>query len=166
MSQRFLGPIVAIATVVLVVLLAQMPVAGQQAPSLAPTKSAAPRTSWGDPDLQGVYTFSTNTPLERPKFLGKKNTFTQEELAEIEAKANEEYNQEDGPSRIFLPFAGALEPATPNSNAQVGAASAPDVGTYNNFWTATEKGRLLDRTSLIVDPEDGRLPSLTPRRKS
>ena len=45
------------------------------------------RTAWGDPDLQGVYTFSTQTPLERPEGLGNKETYTEEELAELERQA-------------------------------------------------------------------------------
>ena len=115
-------------------------------------------TPWGDPDLQGVYTFSTNTPLERPTGLAAKDTFTEAELAEIEEKAAAGYKNE-GPtaSSTFRPFTASGEVV---SEVPVRAGN---VGTYNNFWTATEKGRLTNRTSLILDPENGRKPALTPK---
>ena len=147
MRQRCLVPIGAIATVVMVVLLAQMPVAAQQA--RAGTKNQAlkaaakpwalSRTVWGDPDLQGIYTFSTDTPLERPARLAAKGTFTEAELAELEKREAALHSAEDGAPR------------------------GGGVGTYNKFWTATEKGRRADRTALIVDPENGRQPQLTER---
>ncbi len=97
-------------------------------------------TAWGDPDLQGVYTFSTPTPLVRPDALGDKDTLTDEELAELEA------------AEAAAREADVLNP-TPG---QLGAS-------YNAFWTSSEKGRRLNRTSLIVDPPDGRRPPLTER---
>jgi hypothetical protein len=96
-------------------------------------------TPWGDPDLQGVYTFSTSTPMERPEELADRENYTEAELAELEAQAAARRTIEGGPER------------------------AGNVGTYNSFWTSNEKGRLLDRTSLIVDPPNGRLPSVTER---
>ncbi len=93
-------------------------------------------TPWGDPDLQGVYTFSTNTPLERPEALGDKATYTEAELAELEAQAAERLTTEGG------------------------ALQAGNVGSYNSFWTSNEKGRLMNRTSLVIDPPDGRLPQV------
>ncbi len=96
-------------------------------------------TPWGDPDLQGVNTFSTNTPLQRPEELGDRETYTAEELAELEAAAAERFTREGGPVREGT------------------------VGTYNSFWTSNEKGRLMERTSLIVDPPDGRLPPVLER---
>ena len=138
MSHRFFAPVGAIASVVVLVLLAQMPIAAQQAK--APAKAwTQTRTAWGDPDLQGVYTFSTPTPLERPNGLAAKDTFTEAELAELEEKTTAGFNSE-------------------------GNAPRPgDPGAYNNFWTSTEKGRLTGRTSLILDPENGRMPPLTER---
>lgn len=120
-------------TVVLILLLAQAPTAAQ---------SPIGRTPWGDPDLQGVYTFSTNTPLERPNALAAKGSFTETELAELEERADSAREAD-----II--------------NAPAGSLGA----SYNAFWTSNEKGRLTGRTSLIVDPEDGRMPPLTERAK-
>ena len=149
MSSRFLARIGALTSVVIVVLLAQMPVTGQQAPAGAKTvtvaaasKSWVPsRTPWGDPDLQGVYNFTTATPLQRPAELAGKDSYTEAELAQLEKKAEQ---------------AAAIR----NSEARTG-------GDYNAFWTspggANEGGRLTGRTSLIVDPENGQEPPLTAR---
>jgi hypothetical protein len=91
------------------------------------------RTPWGDPDLQGIWTGSTITPLERPaKFAGKKY-LTEAEAAQLEKDA----------------VAG-----------QVDRAPQPgDPGTYNQIWFDPSSKVLPDRrTSLIVDPPDGRIP--------
>src|SRR5437870_9441926 len=68
----------------LVVLIVTLPVAGQQGPITNWTPS---RTAWGDPDLQGVYTFATQTPVERPKELAGKAVYTEAELKELAARA-------------------------------------------------------------------------------
>lgn len=91
------------------------------------------QTAWGDPDLQGLWTNSTRTPLERPDRFAGRSQLTVEEIAELEASVA---GQNDRP-----PPAG-------------------DPGTYNEFWW--ERGRFSDQPSLIVDPEDGRVPALTP----
>jgi hypothetical protein len=130
-------------------LLAPAPVAGQTAAKAAsarttakaPAKTAASRTPWGDPDLQGVYTFSTLTPLQRPNNLTGKEKLTEAELAEQEERDADNRVNEDRP----------LRPG--------------DTGTYNNFWTSNEKGRRTGSVALIVDPEDGRIPEMTPQAK-
>ncbi len=95
------------------------------------------KTPWGDPDLQGVYTFSTLTPLQRPDALAGKVALTEAELAEQEDQDAQNRVSEDRP----------LQPGNP--------------GTYNNYWTSNEKGRRTGRSSLIVDPPDGRRPPMT-----
>jgi hypothetical protein len=121
-----------------VVSLAPILATGQQAPTApkARTESAtAPvprRTPWGDPDLQGLWNNSTTTPLERPADLAGKEVLTDRELAE----RNE--------------LAGSNHDRAPRDG---------DPGTYNQFWW--EEGTFLKRTSLITDPADGRMPSLT-----
>ena len=134
MNARTITPTLAIASTLLLGMLAQIPAAAQT------SDWTPPRTAWGDPDLQGVYTFSTQTPLERPEALGDKATYTAEELAQLEREAAE-------------------------SRATDEVAAAPgDLGAaYNAYWTSNEKGRLMSRTSLIVDPPNGRLPPLTER---
>jgi hypothetical protein len=101
----------------------------------APAKTAwqAPRTEWGDPDLQGIWNNSTTTPLERPATLKGRDFLTPEEAAQRDERAD---------------------------RAQDAPPSAGDPGTYNLFWW--ERGKSLMRTSLIVDPPDGRLPPYTP----
>ena len=88
MSCRLFGAVGALAVVGM--LLVPMPVAGQT-PAKAPAKAAAGKTAasktpWGDPDLQGVYTFSTLTPLQRPESLTGKEKLTEAELAEQEER--------------------------------------------------------------------------------
>jgi hypothetical protein len=95
----------------------------------------APRTAWGDPDLQGQWNSQTSTPLERPRTgeLAQKETLTDEEAEDLEAA---HIARGDAP-----PAAG-------------------DPGTYNSFWF--DRGKGLNRTSLILDPPDGRVPAYTP----
>jgi hypothetical protein len=92
-----------------------------------------PHTAWGEPDLQGVWSYATTTPLSKPASAGDKTLLTEDE---IEALAEQTAAQQD-------------------------AAPRPgDPGTYNNFWW--DRGASTGRTSLIIDPPDGKLPPLTP----
>ncbi len=105
----------------------------------AQEKFTPTRTAWGDPDIQGMWTNPTLTPLERPAALGDKAFLTPEEAAAAEARAA---NAEDGPPR------------------------AGDPGTYNRFWTDSGTKVVGDlRTSLVVEPKNGRVP-LTPLAES
>jgi hypothetical protein len=106
-----------------------------------PASSQTKRTAWGDPDLQGVYTFSTPTPMERPKELGRKATYTDAELASVEEQFKKEYAAE---------FA--------NEGALTGP---PDTGYDRLVWFPGETGKFARRTSLVTYPEDGRIPALT-----
>jgi hypothetical protein len=96
-----------------------------------------PRTPDGKPDLQGIWDFRTITPLERPNQFAEKETLTAEEAAALEQRTAE--------TRVDR------------------APAAGNPGTYNQFWFDFGN-RVVDdkRTSLIVDPADGRLPPLTP----
>src|SRR5206468_7022375 len=82
-SHRFFGVTGALTSVAILVLLAPAAMAVQQGAA----NSAPARTAWGDPDLQGVYTFATQTPVERPKELGGKAVYTDEELAKLAERA-------------------------------------------------------------------------------
>ena len=99
------------------------------------------RTSWGTPDIQGLWDFRTLTPLQRPPELADKTTLTPEE------------------ARAFREQALTLL----NVDNRVGEAALDIEGAYNNFWFdwGTQLNEDL-RTSLIVDPPDGRLPAITP----
>ncbi len=97
-----------------------------------------PRTPWGAPDLQGVWDFRTLTPMERPDDLEAKDVYTEEEAAEFEARR--------------LAEIAALDDEEP----------ADIVGNYNQFWF--DRGTTVvqtNRTSLVTDPVDGRIPPLT-----
>ncbi|SVA77231.1 uncharacterized protein METZ01_LOCUS130085 [marine metagenome] len=114
-------------------LLASLPVSAQD----------GPRTAWGASDLQGVWDFRTITPLQRPEDLGDQEFLTAEEAANLEqeAVARDE--------RLLLADARKTE-------------AGGSVGAYNNFWmdrgTRTIGTR---RTSLIIDPPNGRIPAMT-----
>ena len=138
MSRRVVASFSPFGLVIAVVALATTPLAGQSSPARSPQR-AQDKTPWGDPDLQGVYTFSTLTPLQRPDALAAKVALTEAELAEQEERDAQNRVAEDRP----------LAPGNP--------------GTYNNFWTSNEKGRRTGRSSLIIDPPDGHRPPLTPQ---
>ena len=88
-------------------------------------------TPWGDPDISGMWSYASLTPLQRPERLGNKEFYTPEEAA-----------------RIF-------------ANTQQDVADRPgDVGSYNYQWFDRGEISADMRTSLIVDPPDGRLPVL------
>ena len=101
----------------------------------------APKTPWGDPDLQGTYTNKTITPLERPDAVGEKQFLTDEEVAEQE-QARLDRNEELLLAEAERTVAGG------------------NVGGYNNFWLDGGT-RPTGRTSLIVDPPNGKIPPLT-----
>ena len=92
------------------------------------------RTSWGDPDLQGVWTNRTTTPLERPNEYEGRTVLSDEERADLDAQAEANRDRPPPPGR---------------------------TGAYNSFWL--DRGARTDQTSLIVDPPDGRYPAKTER---
>ena len=99
-----------------------------------------PRTSWGAPDLQGVWDYRTATPMERPRNYGDREFLTDEEAAAYE----QQFSQRLDDSR-----------RSPGTVADVERA-------YNEFWYDFGSNLTEDkRTSLIVDPPNGRIPPLT-----
>lgn len=120
-----------------VALFAQAP--SRRPPVASPKGWAVPRTPDGDPDLQGLWTNITITPLQRPANLATKAFFT-----ESEAQAYEKQT-------------------VAANNADVRRPADQDVGqAYNDFWyNRGDQVVPTLRTSLIIDPEDGRVPALT-----
>jgi len=151
MKERYLASL----TVVAVVLLAAAPLAAQGLTAGDPS-SAVPRTPDGRPDLQGVWDFRTVTPLERPAELAGKEFLTEEEAARFETQTvlarNADLNREQ---------------TVTDRGAVNGTAETADLRlAYNDFWW--DRGTKVigtRRTSLVIDPPDGRIPALTPEAR-
>lgn len=100
-------------------------------------QSQIPRTSDGQPDLQGVWSYATLTPMERPDDVSGKDVLTDAEAVEFEVQTLRRQNRD-----LNVP--------------------AGNVGDYNNFWY--DRGTKViesKRTSLVIDPPHGKIPSLT-----
>ena len=110
---------------------------------LADAQSRA-RTPWGDPELSGIWDYRTMTPLERPDELAGKETLTDEGAAIYERDR--------------------LQRLDKDRRVADGISAAQDVrNAYNQFWWDYGTKLTEDhRTSLIVEPRDGKIPALTP----
>lgn len=118
------------------ILLCSVVVIGQSSSVASETESPA-ATPWGDPDLQGVWTHGTITPLERPEEYGDRQLLTAEEVAALNHASDTRADQREGLTR------------------------EQDVAlAYNQFWW--DRGISIGRTSLITDPTNGRLPPRLP----
>ena len=141
MTRRAAEVVGIIVVVVAVTLLLRLtPVAGQApADPEVPEPTPATMTAWGDPDLEGLWTTRYDTPLQRPARYADQEFFSDEERAQIDSRRTEILGRD----------------ARPTEGTPLGLG-----GAYNRavFLTHKETGR---RTSLIVDPPDGRIPPLT-----
>jgi hypothetical protein len=109
--------------------------------------ATAPRTPDGKPDLQGFWDFRTLTPLERPATARDKAVLTEDEARTLQAQNAERRSR----------AAASAEVRTAPREAGGGARA---VGGYNDFWLDFGDSVVKDRrTSLIIDPPDGRLPA-------
>ena len=115
----------------------------------------APRTADGQPDLQGVWANNSATPFERPKAFAGKETLTEEEIADLGRRAAELREGEQAGNLLgdFL-IQKVLEDPEFRGFDQ-------DTGNYNSFWLVERE--FDQRTSVVVDPPDGRIPPLTPQ---
>ncbi|MYD71015.1 MAG: hypothetical protein F4W89_09780 [Acidobacteria bacterium] len=115
------------------------------------------RTPWGHPDLQGYWTSSTYTPLERPENLVDQALLSEEELAEL----NELLTAEGvDPLRAR----SVLAAETDEERAEVTRQTQENIHYDNSIWLREQDPRKLTtrRTSLITDPPNGRIPPLIP----
>ena len=106
----------------------------------------APRTEWGQPDLQGVWNFNSSTPMQRPERFGTQEFLTPEEVEQDRIREEERRLAADAAEAELV-----LNPEAP----PVGSST----GGYNNFWYETASIGENVRTSLIIYPPDGRLPA-------
>ena len=145
-----------LATAALAVLALAAGMAGAQGAAEPADDAAwtAPRTAFGHPDLQGVWANNNATPLQRPEILADRERLTDEELAAIRSRAEELFAL-DADDAAFgdSVFTAALN--------EVESFSSRDTatGNYNQFWMVERDWD--NRTSLIDDPPDGRIPERT-----
>jgi len=137
MRERFSGSMLTVAVVgaavSAVISLSITPASAQAAPSPALT------TPWGEPDLQGIWTDETDTPLQRAPKYANQEFFTEAQRAELDRQRSAMQGRERRAERGTV---------------------ADVAGAYNDVFTPKKRTGL--RTSRIVDPPNGRLPPLTP----
>jgi hypothetical protein len=143
MRGRFSGSMITVAiagAAVSAVISASITPAQAQSPAASATVPAsALKTPWGEPDLQGIWTDETNTPLQRPAQYATQEFFTDAQRAELDKART----------------------ALPGKDRRADRGTEIDVtGSYNQVFLSRK--RTGARTSLVVDPPDGRLPPLTP----
>jgi len=114
-----------------------------------------PKTPWGDPDLQGVWRYEAAVPLERPAQFQGRASLTDEEVAQRQKVEEEQEAQR---------LAGNEGTAVGRGNL----AQSPIRGNeYNSFWQDHGRPRqVFKQTSLVVDPEDGRIPYTPDAKKA
>src|SRR5215471_9884708 len=155
MRHRYIAPLGALALMLALISLAAVSMTGQtqspkQAPAAAPKAppaatanqglpkpGAAPKTAWGDPDLQGTWFVMENVPLERSPANANKEFLTEDEVAALDKQ----------------------KAADPGRNARSGDKTQDVSGAYNAVFNSVL--RTSKRTSMIIDPPDGRIPPLT-----
>jgi hypothetical protein len=131
---------VSVAIVSALVFLKPTQVAGaSDAPAPSTKSTAAMKTPWGEPDLQGIWTDETATPLQRPAKYANQEFFTEAQRQELDQQRSTLLNGDKRSER----------------------GTERDVsGAYNSVFLSVKRAG--SRTSMIVDPGDGRIPPLTP----
>src|SRR6185503_15729837 len=135
MRQHMLGRSGALIVAAALGSLMSVTLAGQSAPRTAWTPA---RTPWGHPDLRGIWDFQSIVPLERPAEYAGRDLLADEEAAAVERQALERLN----------------------ADRRDGGAQADIARAYNEIWYS-RRPVSNNRTSLVIDPADGRVPPLT-----
>ena len=116
--------------------------------SVSAQEYQVPRTEWGVPDFQGTWKNNTVMPFQRPRELGNKQAYSEEEAMQLERAAQQRVEEDNEPQ----------DPDRPAPKLE----ALPPVGNYDLFWT--DRGMFLPtidgefRTSAIIDPPNGRIP--------
>jgi len=131
--------------IVLVIAFMSISAASAQAPKKAAAQQktyVAPKTPWGDPDLQGVWNDATSTPLQRPGNVGSKDVLSDDEAEEFQQQLEHDLTRD----------------------RRDGGPEADVNRAYNEHWMDSRRLKITAdrRTSLVVDPPDGRIPPLVP----
>src|SRR5262244_2530454 len=128
-------------SIALVIVTLSISFVAAQAPKRPPAKPPLSKTPWGDPDLQGVWNDATSTPLQRPNGASK-DVLSDEEAAEFQAQLANDLSRD----------------------RRDGGADADVNRAYNEHWMDARRLKITadHRTSLIVDPPDGRIPPRVP----
>ena len=142
-----------------------------QAPKPGAPQNAVPRTADGHPDFTGMYDVSTMTPLQRPPEFGNRLALTAEEAKALEQYEETRYQKDRAPiqgEKPPPPVGG--DKSTPRSFLEtLFRAGGGAVGGYNLVWlnpgsrVITINGQ--KRTSIVVDPPDGKIPAMTPEAR-
>lgn len=132
-KKQYLLPVAVASAMAGSLAMADNALVGELSPNLDPDYEP-PRTEWGDPDLRGVWNFSSNTPTTRPSEYADQQFLTPEEVI-----ARDE--------RVAAAAA-----------ARDGQSDQGGVGGYNQFWIEGNPEALNLRTSVIIDPPNGQLP--------
>jgi hypothetical protein len=139
MREKFSGSMIGVAIAGAAIgLAASVSSTSAQAPT-ASEQAAAPKTPWGDPDLQGIWTDETDTPLQRSPKYANQEFFTEAQRAELDRQRSNMQGRERRADRGTI---------------------ADVAGAYNDVFTPKKRTGL--RTSRVVDPPNGRLPAPTP----
>jgi len=136
------------AATALAVGLAETPATGQPRSSGSAAEST-PKTAWGAPDLEGTWSNTTVVPFERPKEFGNREFMNDDEYKKAQDQLLDRNKRPGRDSREI--------------NGQDIRGTEKDVArAYNEHWFGDRPTEVSRRTSMIIDPPDGRMPALTP----